>query len=331
MHIPVFSICMTSSDTETMPIGHCPEPRQSEALELVFGQRDEAERDAQIEALRKSAERNTGSLEFLFEARRGGRLVGAALAAAQAGRTAMVWPPRLVDGEPEGEAARLLDAVLVKLAESRVQLAQALLTVDATADAALLKRCGFFHAADLLYLVCQATAFPTSQVESELDFESYCEANQVRFKRVVEATYEETLDCPQLDGVREITDVLAGYRATGVFSAARWLLVAYQGQDVGCLILSDNPDQDQWELVYMGVVPLRRGRRWGLAIVRHAQWLVRRAGRKRLVLAVDMANEPALRLYREAGFKARNRRRVFLKAVGGQASDDSACGRSLPV
>lgn len=321
---------MSASDTQATHIGHCGAPRQADALQLIFGQRDEAERDAQIATLLDSARRDAGALGFLFEARRAGRLVGAALASPQPGQTAMVWPPRLVEGEPASESAALLDAVLAKLAESPILLAQALLPVDATADAERLEAAGFVHAADLLYLVCPESAFPTSQVESALQFEPYSDENRDRFERVVGATYEETLDCPQLDGVRDITDVLAGYRATGVFAPERWLLIRYEGQDVGCLILSDYPQQDQWELIYMGVVPRRRGRSFGLDIVRHAQWLVRRAGRKRLILAVDAANHPALRMYTEAGFEAWTRRRVYLKDFSEQANKGSG-GGSLPI
>jgi ribosomal protein S18 acetylase RimI-like enzyme len=91
-------------------------------------------------------------------------------------------------------------------------------------------------------------------------------------------------------------------------------LIARRGQrDVGCLLLADHPLQNQWELVYMGIVPEARGMRLGLAVTRHAQRLAHGAGRERLVLAVDAANAPALELYRRAGFLAWDQRRVFLK------------------
>jgi ribosomal protein S18 acetylase RimI-like enzyme len=49
--------------------------------------------------------------------------------------------------------------------------------------------------------------------------------------------------------------------------------------------------------------------------VRHAQWLARQSGVPRLVLAVDVANTPALRLYAELGFIVFDRRTVCLKVL----------------
>ena len=105
-----------------------------------------------------------------------------------------------------------------------------------------------------------------------------------------------------------MADVLAGYRATGSHDPQRWLLVRHEGRDVGCLLLSDYPEQGNVELVYMGVVPEARGEGWGMHIARQAQWLARQAGRPRLVLAVDAANAPALRIYLALGFRPWDRR-----------------------
>jgi ribosomal protein S18 acetylase RimI-like enzyme len=146
-----------------------------------------------------------------------------------------------------------------------------------------------------------------------LEFQAWTAAEHQRLAAIVQATYAATLDCPAMNGVREVQDVLAGYRATGVFDAGRWWIVRHEGRDVGCLILADFPEQDTWELVYMGIVPGVRGRGWGGQMVRRAQWLARRAGRSRVVLAVDAENAPALRIYGAAGFRAFERRSVYVK------------------
>ncbi len=88
-----------------------------------------------------------------------------------------------------------------------------------------------------------------------------------------------------------------------------------EGRDVGCQLLADYEALDQWELVYLGLTPGARGNGWGLEAVRRAQGLVRTAGRKRLVLAVDEANWPAIAMYAAAGFEAWNRRAVFLRKI----------------
>ncbi len=118
---------------------------------------------------------------------------------------------------------------------------------------------GFRRLAELFYLVSQESEFPTSPPLSPLEFEPYSPSNHGRLARIVEATYGQTRDCPGLNGVRDVEDVLAGYRASGVFDAGRWLLVRHGGADVGCLLLSDFPEHDNWELCYMGVAPRRAG------------------------------------------------------------------------
>ncbi len=128
----------------------------------------------------------------------------------------------------------------------------------------------------------------------------------------MDRTYEGTLDCPRLNGVRSTEDVLATYRRSGEFDPARWFLVRLEEQDVGCLLLADHPRNEQWELIYVGLVPSARGRGLGRQLVRHAQWLVRQAGRRRLVLSVDAANGPAIGLYASEGFVAWDRRGIYL-------------------
>jgi ribosomal protein S18 acetylase RimI-like enzyme len=74
-----------------------------------------------------------------------------------------------------------------------------------------------------------------------------------------------------------------------------------------------SPDDEAWELTYLGVVPEARRRGFGISMTRHAQWLARVAGARRMTLAVDAANEPAIAVYSAAGFAAWDRRCVFLR------------------
>ncbi len=194
-------------------------------------------------------------------------------------------------------------------------MVQALMSADGTTDAELLVAAGFQHVSDLLYLVCLADDFPTTLPCLELRFEPYSPALHARFARLVDATYKDTLDCPAVNGVRSIDDVLQGYRATGHFDPGRWFIVYDQATEIGCLILTDYPEHAIWELIYMGLLPAAQGRGRGLEIVRHALWLARQAARNRLVLAVDAANEPALRMYAAAGFRSWDRTAVYIRVL----------------
>lgn len=289
--------------------------RRAEALQLVFSYLTPEDQQRQVEAALDASATLPGGLDGLWAAYRGDRLVAAALAQTQPGRTANVWLPRTAAGEPSATAQRLLGAVGDWLNTQDIRVAQVLLETVAEGEADLLRQGGFECLTDLLYLVCTENQFPIEPPRGPLQFEPYLASSHRRLAALVEATYQQTLDCPQLNGVRQVEDVLAGYRAAGVFHPSQWLIVRHRQQDIGCLLLADYPREENWELVYMGVATDLRGHGWGLDILRHAQWLTRQAGRQRLVLAVDAENEPAIRIYAAAGFAAWDRRTAYAKIM----------------
>jgi ribosomal protein S18 acetylase RimI-like enzyme len=107
--------------------------------------------------------------------------------------------------------------------------------------------------------------------------------------------------------------VLAGYCPSGPPDPDHWLIVRHGDKDVGCLLITLHPAQAVGELTYMGVVPASRGNGWGIDIARHALWKMHKAGYSRMVVAVDAANEPALRMYAAVGFQAWDQRLVYVK------------------
>lgn len=256
---------------------------------------------------------------ILIEARNESQLVGAILAQRLAGRTAVVWPPQTI-GSDDAAGRELLDAVCGQLAQADVRLAQALVEAPTCTTAKQLLAAGFIHAGDLLYMAAVSASFPREPISAELAFEAYSPANHDRLVAIVEATYRGSLDCPLIDGLRETADVLDGYRAVGEFRPDFWLLVREQDTDIGCLLLADHPADNQTEIVYLGIVPQHRGRGFGLALTRHAQWLAFQGGRSRLVLAVDAANGPAIAMYEAAGCVAWDRRSVLVRKLGCDAS-----------
>ena len=296
-------------------IGPVPPEHRADVLALVFRDLPAEDRERHVKALLEATRSAREPRDGLLAARRGGRLVGAVLSEIQAGRTAVIWPPRLLPDEPASTGQQLMAATSELLTAKRICVAHALLQAGTEEDGRLLHAAGFELLAELIYLVSGEEHFPAPPPATPIEFEPYNPGNHRRLARAVEATYERTLDCPELNGIRRTEDVLAGYRATGVFSADRWLLVRHQGEDVGCLILADHPEQENWELVYMGLVPSARGNGWGSDITRHAQSLTRQAGRPRLVLAVDAANRPAMRMYLTLGFQAWDRRSAYLKVL----------------
>ncbi|MFV1968081.1 MAG: GNAT family N-acetyltransferase [Pirellulaceae bacterium] len=287
--------------------------RRPQVLWLLFRDEPEGTRLARVDAALRASQKGTEPLDDLLEACRGRAIVGATWAQVMPGHTALVWPPRLVDGEDESTAYDLLGELDRRLQQQVVRVAQAPLQSMDGADASRLIQHGYHHAADLLYLLSMHESFPIMEPVSPLCFEVFRVSESERLGHLIEVTYRDTLDIPALDGVRDTTDVLAGYRSTGEYDPRHWFIATRQSQDVGCLLLSDHPRHQQMELVYMGLIPEARGNRWGLTITRQAQWIARVAGRTKLVLAVDAANSPAVASYARSGFVEWERRHVFLR------------------
>ncbi len=294
-----------------------------DALRLLFSHLELDKAAGYVELLAEGFRSGETPWDSLLEARRGKQLVGTALVQVQPGHTAVVWPPRLVAGEPTSTAERLLTVATEKLEREGVHVAHALLDRVEAADEAVLRKGGYEALATLLYLVSLEIEFPHAPPQGPLEFEPYGEDNHDRLAAMVQATYESSLDCPALDGLRGIEDVLAGYRATGDFSPQRWFILCHAGTDVGCLILTDHARDENWELIYIGLVASARGSGWGKQAVRYAQWLTRQARRPRLVSAVDASNRPALEMYASTGFQAWDRRYVYVRTFPKNRREDS--------
>ena len=290
------------------------EPDDFEAgLDLIFSHLNPEQRHWQIEQMVHEAAEGRVSFDGIFMASSKNHLLGSMWCYVLPGRTAAVWPARWAAKVSSMTSIRLARAVDGYLRERNVRLAQSLVEMDCGPDASLLREAGFKHVADLLYMVSDETSSPESLPSHSLKFEPFEDHKSTRLAALIERTYAGTLDCPALNGVRDIADVLEGYRATGTFDPNRWFFVREGTSDVGCLLLTDHPSQEQWEIVYVGFIPKSRGHGWGLEVTRHAQWLTRQANRKRLVLAVDTKNEPAIGMYASAGFATWERRTVFVK------------------
>ena len=299
------------------------------ALRLVFQNLEVPARSLQIATAFDEIEHSPKPNCILLLARRGVDLVGAIWAQVRAGRTAALWPPGLCEFEDQKTAIALVTAAVLDATATGVKLVHSLLAKDQLSEALWLTGGRFENVAELLYLVCPRARFASRESHAELAFEPMGERGctiedhkLIRLAAIVQRTYEKSLDCPVLQGVRSINDVIAGYKATGEFDPSRWFLVRRPNRqgDIGCLILTAHQRERRAEIVYMGVVSQERGRGVGLQIARHAQWLASQVtsaekSSKELILAVDAMNLPAVRLYEKAGFECRARRSLFLRVV----------------
>jgi mycothiol synthase len=310
----------------TLPeILRCPAELRSQALSLVLCELAPSQRRLIAKSLVDVEDASDLANEPLYIALGREELRGVAWGQRQPGNIAVFWPPQLVGGEDEVVADGLAEAVVHDLDATGVDLVQSLLVAPSAETIKVMQHVGFRHVADLLYLSCEADRFPLAAPEPcEVRFEPYQTCQRSRLLRIVERTYESTLDCRALDGARNIDDVINGYQATGVFRPENWYFVRANGEDVGILLLADHPAARHWELMYMGLLPEVRGRGWGRQIALYAQWLARGARVERILVAVDAANLPAAAAYRSTGFEIWEQRAVYLRFPRHHRDEDSA-------
>jgi GNAT superfamily N-acetyltransferase len=179
--------------------------------------------------------------------------------------------------------------------------------------AGALLRNGFRHVTRLWYLFHDLHADAVNlSAPSRLHCLPYDPVNPDAFHQTLLRTYEGTRDCPEINGVRTIDEVIAGHRAQGRFDASRWRLALDGDRPVGVLLMTEMPDSGDWDVSYLGVIPEARRRGFGRELMMKAVFEAKAAGAGRVTLSVDGRNEPALHLYRALGFVPFDRREVFL-------------------
>ena len=314
---------MTSSAPSIVP---CPPEWRPDALEVLYRRISTTTRPGLIANALAEAEAGRIDLSGLWVSCRRGRITGALLTQPLAGRAAAVWAPEV---EPSwgrsALATSLIRTALNDLRSRGFRIAQALVdgsgSASATAD---LTRGGMPAITALTYMrreTGRPLDFPGGRVPPALDWRGYTPESEAEFRRVLQETYAGSLDMPELDGIRSLDDVIASHQAAGRFDPSRWRVgnLPDDPRTAGVLLLSEIPDRPSWEVAYLGLTPLARGRGIGRASLAYAIDLAR-PHVSRLELAVDDRNQPARALYDRAGFTPFDRRIVHL-AILNRAPD----------
>lgn len=251
--------------------------------------------------------------------------VAAVLAECLPGRSAVVMAPQVAeslggDAERDQLAAQLLIALDELLRDQGVLLAQALTLNRQDPATQHFKAAEYRCIGELLYLGTDLAANPAVRVPglpiTALELVPHSPDDFERWIPLIDRTYEKTLDCPAVDGLRPTREVLLGYRDVGVARDDWWFIARHNGGDVGCLLLADHQPATHSELVYMGLVPEVRGQGWGVYLAQQAREFAAASGAQHLVLSVDAANLPALRHYQAAGFQFWEQRTILVKPIG---------------
>jgi mycothiol synthase len=242
------------------------------------------------------------------------RLLGAVLCLPLAGAGGLIWPPQAVaTADRIAVEDSLVAAASSWLAAQGTKVAQALLTPEEVPTALPLERNGFRHITTLHYLRLdlRSASAHTGQGR-QLRFEAYSTCSAELFHDTLLKTYEETLDCPEVNGVRTVSEIIVGHQAQGTYDAARWLLAFDRDQPAGVLLMSELPESGALEISYLGVVPTLRRKAIGRQLVAKAIADARAQQVGQLTLSVDARNLPAENLYRRAGFEVYSKREVYL-------------------
>jgi GNAT superfamily N-acetyltransferase len=276
------------------------------AARQLFAAAPDAERETRAE--RFAALVTSGEIDAagLLLAKRNGTPVGAAVVQILPGGSAVVVPP-----SPEGGIASdaLAAASVALLRNSPSVIAHLFLDVPEVSKAAPLIRHGFRSAATITHMLRDLDHLPPPPVGLTFDPSA---SSPALFGETLLATYDGSLDVPEANTDRPADDILTGYRPGQPDPPHWWLARDPAGEPVGVVILVPPRFSPTWEVGYLGVVPVARGRGFGAVLVRFALRQLRDLGAAHVTLSVDSRNEPALAVYRRHGFRSYREQRVFL-------------------
>jgi mycothiol synthase len=250
--------------------------------------------------------------EGLFVARNpAGTLNGAALVQVLPGALGLAWPP-------QGETCEIEDALMQVacdwLRESGVKVCQAFASSLERSGMAPLERNGFKCVTQLVYLRRDVDLDSGWGIEPQ-EFANCLPGTgslTPEQQDVLLASQEDTLDCPELNGLRTPEEVLSSYFPDNQSNHCWWVTNGEGDKPVGVLLFDKGPEPSVLELSYLGLIPSARGRGLGGTALAFANRIAGQSGYCFVSVTVDARNEPALRLYQRYGFVETDRRDVFL-------------------
>lgn len=285
------------------------------AVQLLLADASTPESFEQVDALLQAAELGEISLAGVFVARYvgvSGPLLGAVMAICQPDGTAHVWPPAVSPIAPSALALELAVTCREWVRQSGARLAQCLTAIDNHLAQRLLEQAGY---EPLTQLVCwhhDLDDIPVTSWPGPCSCREYTASNAARFIAVIQQTYVGSQDCVQLQGRRSAEDSLTAHELVARAESRSWKLYHQGDEDIGVVLCADHCDQRMWELLYLGVVPKFRHRRFGLALLTHTLHTARAAGAEGLFLAADSANKAAANLYERSGFAVGFRQQIHV-------------------
>jgi ribosomal protein S18 acetylase RimI-like enzyme len=295
------------------------------ALQLVFQYLAEEERAARVaNALTLICQDELDPLGIMV-VRKKSRLLGAMVSQRLPGAGGLLWPPQASEW-PSGQEIedQLVQAALSWLRQGGAKVAHVIVRPAEKTQVSSLVRSGFVHITALWYfrhsLVWRSPeADPLAVLlllGKGLSFRPYPDCDRSLFHRTLMRTYEGTLDCPELNGVRSVEEIVEGHAHQGKHDPNLWWLVFQEEHPVGVVLLTEMPEWDALDIAYLGVIPEARGRGLGRALAAKILLEARARHVNQVTLAVDGRNLPAWNMYLALGFQPLEQREVYLYIWG---------------
>lgn len=270
---------------------------------------------SEIDSFMHSAQARRMDLTKMRIATRGNRVLYALCPVPLPGRTVMLFSGTPSSPQERHAADILLRQIVADYLKTDNVLLQVLVDPEDTAQIAMYRLAGFTHLAELVYLECAGRPLAHQLPGEPWQLLTYLPQRHDLFARAILASYEQTLDCPQLNGLRPIEDVMLGHKAAGEFEARNWMVLMRGETPAGILILSRIPASDALELTYVGLASFARGRGIASELLKLAINRAAKLGCRRLTTAVDSLNTPAVKMYLRAGMRRAGSRLALIRVI----------------
>ena len=320
--------------SQPVTLAPVPAAAQRQALQfLLGGTRSDVLIASRAEALGKLL-RSPERRGDLWWACAGRRCVAAAMVMHNPGRFGLLlYSPTEAPGVDRQALAAVARAAAMEGLKQGATLVQTMVEDGNDADLAMVQAAGFSPLARLAHmrLALARAAIDESPDLSpslrsrfgEVGWRSAEQFSMQELGQVITATYEDSLDCPPLHGVRSIDDVITCHQASGVFRPKSWWIIDVGGAAAGCVLMNDSTAGYSAEIVYLGVAPRFRGQGLGRQMLRHAAADAKARRLESLELAVDDQNSYAKRLYESEGYRVTRRQWAYVMFQNAPARAES--------